>query len=306
VTRSADDASAPMSSTYYAPGKVVISGAYSVLHGAPALVAAVDRYASATTARAAEFVTEEWRAALPGVAAPWFDAAELRHKGRKLGLGSSSAILVACLAAHFDRCDREFVDRELFPRALQAHRQAQSGGSGIDVAAACYGGCLCARRAGDRLLLEPVTLPELVVEVWASQASASTSEFLARVRLLERDYSHRHQALMVDLGQAAEAARAATIRARPEELLAALGRQFRGFRALGQAAGIPIVTPEVDALNRLAAEQGSVVLPSGAGGGDVALYLGPTPPGPALLDALEQSTHQRLPVSLNGRGVHRG
>ena len=39
-----------------APGKLVLSGAYSVLEGAPALVAAVDRYALADDAREPELV----------------------------------------------------------------------------------------------------------------------------------------------------------------------------------------------------------------------------------------------------------
>ena len=39
-----------------APGKLVVSGAYSVLEGAPAIVVAVDRYAVADTSRAPERV----------------------------------------------------------------------------------------------------------------------------------------------------------------------------------------------------------------------------------------------------------
>ena len=82
-----------------APGKVVISGAYAVLEGAPAIVASVDRYALADTALSSNFVTEEVREALGDGPAPWIDASALREGGRKLGLGSSAAILVASLAA---------------------------------------------------------------------------------------------------------------------------------------------------------------------------------------------------------------
>ena len=42
-----------MSRTARAPGKVVLTGAYAVLHGAPALVAAVSRGAVANGARSA-------------------------------------------------------------------------------------------------------------------------------------------------------------------------------------------------------------------------------------------------------------
>jgi len=40
-----------------APGKLVLSGAYAVLSGAPALVVAVDRYVVADSARPAAFLT---------------------------------------------------------------------------------------------------------------------------------------------------------------------------------------------------------------------------------------------------------
>src|SRR6185437_2901148 len=85
-----------------APGKLVLSGAYAVLEGAPCLVAAVDRYAVADASRPATFVTDEVRCAVAAGALarpPWFDASALRESApdgtsRKLGLGSSAAILV--------------------------------------------------------------------------------------------------------------------------------------------------------------------------------------------------------------------
>jgi mevalonate kinase len=43
-----------------APGKVMLSGEYAVLDGAPALVMAVDRYASATAAREALEDRDGW------------------------------------------------------------------------------------------------------------------------------------------------------------------------------------------------------------------------------------------------------
>ena len=81
-----------------APGKLVLSGAYAVLEGAPAIVTAVDRYVTADPARRAELVTPEVSVALGAEHAPWFDASELREDGEKLGLGSSAAIVVASLA----------------------------------------------------------------------------------------------------------------------------------------------------------------------------------------------------------------
>ena len=58
-----------------APGKLVLSGAYAVLSGAPAIVTAVSRYVIADTSQLAELVTDEVAAALaPGQVASWVSA----------------------------------------------------------------------------------------------------------------------------------------------------------------------------------------------------------------------------------------
>src|SRR5690606_33179773 len=160
-----------------APGKLVLSGAYSVLEGAPAIVAAVDRYATADGTRPAGFVADEMRAAMQPPY-PLIDASALREEGRKLGLGSSAALLVAALSAtgEFD-LDRRSERYRLFERALAAHRRAQGGGSGIDVAASTFGGTLqyqlpaplrtLAGHGSPRIT--PLPLPSnLHVEVWQS------------------------------------------------------------------------------------------------------------------------------------------
>jgi mevalonate kinase len=80
-----------------APGKVVLSGAYAVLEGSPCIVTAVDRYVTADATRPAQHIAAEVREAM-APPFPHIDASELRAEGRKLGLGSSAAIVVASLA----------------------------------------------------------------------------------------------------------------------------------------------------------------------------------------------------------------
>src|SRR5260370_38319363 len=83
-----------------APGKLALTGAYAVLDGAPALVAAVDRYAVADSSRVSQSPAPEVRAAFGDAAAPETDVRALHDaEGRKLGLGSSAAAVVAALAA---------------------------------------------------------------------------------------------------------------------------------------------------------------------------------------------------------------
>ncbi|WP_437554924.1 hypothetical protein WME97_23085 [Sorangium sp. So ce367] len=316
-----------------APGKLVLSGAYAVLEGAPALVAAVDRYVLADPARPAALVTEEVQAAIDAGAldaAAWFDASALRsaapepplaspgapprEASRKLGLGSSAAILVATLAARAAAVLEAraapggpgapaWDPRALFLDALAAHRRAQGGGSGVDVAASVYGGVLCCRLGpGGELDVAPHALPGgLVIEVFASDASARTSAMLERVRALAAREPEAHRAL---LGAAAEGARAAIEAADARALVAALDRQVDALAELGDRSGAPIVTPALRRLRPAAAAEGAAIVPSGAGGGDVSLFVGGAPPSTAWLAAAREAGLERVPMSLGARGVH--
>jgi len=117
-----------------------------VLEGAPAIVSAVSRYAIADTAKAAEMITPEVKAAIGTQPAPWFDASALRGPRGKLGLGSSAAILVASLAALELERRRELtgeaLGRAVLEHALGAHRAAQGGGSGVAEALGLVPGAL--------------------------------------------------------------------------------------------------------------------------------------------------------------------
>jgi len=287
----------------------VLSGAYAVLSGAPALVAAVDRYVVADSARTAGFLTPEVRAALGARPAPWFDADELRENGQKLGLGSSAAILVASLAAlaleEHPGLDDAALCARVYERALLAHRTAQGGGSGVDVASSAHGGVLAARRLGGELELSNVSLPQgLRFEVWGCKAAASTAAFLARIA----DFATRdpvlHRARLSAQADAAQAALDAVQRGHAADFVAAIARQVTTLSALGQAAGANIVTPELRSLARLAAAHGAAFLPAGAGGGDVAYYVGLTPPPAELAARARELGLSRVELRLGARGVH--
>lgn len=291
-----------------APGKVVLSGAYSVLEGAPAIVAAVDRYVVANTDARGDFVTEEMKAA--GITTPiWFDAGALREDGRKLGLGSSSAILVAVLGAqallHAETDGPEGLAAAVYPRALAAHRQAQGGGSGIDVTAACFGGILEFSRGPEVPQHRPLGhLPQLTFEVWASSNAASTQHMLEHVREYARAYPTRYRDDLRAQADAATAALQAWRDADEVALVRCFIAQRHALERLGTDVGIPIVTAHVAALADLAERRGAAVLPAGAGGGDIALYVG-RGSSEFMTEELSRLGHRRLPVALGAAGVHR-
>jgi phosphomevalonate kinase len=300
----------------------VLSGAYAVLEGAPALVTAVDRFALADSAREPTFRTPEVAAALallaeegalPSAEAlehPWFDAAALRGGdelagGRKLGLGSSAAILAASLWAlrgALQLGDDESARLRLLRLALAAHARAQGGGSGVDVAAAMLGGTLRVARRDGALEVRPLVLPaSIVFEVWAMPSSASTAEFVRRV-FAERTRVPACGAALELQCRASERAAEAAERGDAPGLVAALSDQASALGALGDAAEVPIVLPSVRALGASLGQE-AAFLPSGAGGGDVSLYAGLYPSPPAFRRGAAAEGLLEVELSLGAPGA---
>jgi phosphomevalonate kinase len=292
-----------------APGKVVMSGAYAVLEGSPAVVTAADRYVIADTSRAADLLTQEVKAALRDRKAPWFDANALRAAGAKLGLGSSAAILVASLGALAGEEKAGLSDEELrkavLEPALAAHRAAQGGGSGIDVAASVHGGTLIAQRKDNVLTTRAVELPPgLHFAIFYAGSPASTSELVGKVRAFKARSRHGYGGVMENLRLAAEDAERAFDEGSATGVIRALRDQLRGLTDLGDHAQVRIVTKEVGRLSDLAAEEDAVILPAGAGGGDIALYAGEKAPSERLLAAFDAERHTRLDLTLGAKGLH--
>jgi phosphomevalonate kinase len=297
-----------------APGKVLLSGAYAVLEGAPAIVAAVDRWAVADAARDADAPTPEVREALRAGdlapcadRAPWFDASALRVAtpdggSRKLGLGSSAAILVASLGAARSSIhgDEVALRADVLPRALAAHRAAQGGGSGVDVAASVHGGVQRCRIGAGDLEVEPHALPEGThVEIFASARSASTPALLDLLRALrDREPARCAAALRHAAAGAERAVEARSVGA----LVEALDAQFDALASLGPE--VPIVLDDVASVRPIARAAGATFGPSGAGGGDVSLYLGPCPSPDELRRAASSLGLERLPLDIGARGLH--
>jgi phosphomevalonate kinase len=296
----------------YAPGKLVLSGAYVVLDGAPALVAAVDRYAFADTARACQFVSDELRAAFGPLAPPFVDTSALRDEGRKLGLGSSAASVLAALWAHAAETrpgeDPALLRDELARRAFAAHRAAQGGGSGIDVVACAFGGLrVCARQPDALPEHREAALPAgLAVEAWACPQSGSTPSLLGQVKRLRQAQPEAYAAATAGALRGARQVADALEAGDLERCFEGLRAQQASMRALGQAAGAPILTPAVLALGDDAAAEGAVFAQAGAGGGDVSLYFGRGPSSPPWRERAVAFGLRLLDLTLGAKGADFG
>lgn len=290
-----------------APGKLFTTGAYAVLEGAPAIVLAVNRYVTASPGAPSTRPEVVEVARRLGGAPPAVEVAELERGGRKLGLGSSAAAVVASAALllapknlrdHSTRC-------RIFDEARAAHAAIQPRGSGADVAAATFGGVLRVQKHGDALDVKTVELPAgLCVRAFALDRSARTSDALDRLAA-RRNGATRALSMLVEAAEAGARATAAS------SFVEAARRHVEGLAALGATLELPLVPPEVDRAREVLFSAGSMgagsnftLLPSGAGGGDTVLWLGaraPTEQEAATLDSL--GLHL-LDLDLDSLGVH--
>lgn len=275
-----------------APGKMLFTGAYAVLDGAPAVVIAINRHARADGSRVAENPNAEVKEAL-GEKAPFCDASALHLDGKKLGLGSSAAVLVASLGADFARRGKSLSDPDvrttIFARARDAHAVVQGGGSGVDLAASTYGGILRYSLHAGKAWVTSLDLPfSLEWRAYFSGTSARTSELRAQVSALRDRDKHAYERVMKKLGDASEHAASQLLEGTTGAFVDAARVFAEGLEQLGEDADAPIVPLAFKRLAVVAAAQNAAFFPSGAGGGDVGVYLGTTPPS----DDFEQRAKQ--------------
>jgi len=272
--------------TVSAPGKLFLIGEYAVLHGHPAVVAAVDRRVTghfvagaAPATPLVEKVVASVRAYLledggtPPEGAPELDSSALASSTGKLGLGSSAAVAAAGVGAMLEAagCDIQYTRALAFTLADNAHRAAQGGlGSGADVAAAVHGGIICYARRDGAVDVRPLALPDGVELIVFSTGTPSST--VDHVRALEAnlgsDPAARRERTAA-IGALATAFMSACANDDARAVVQTTARANAELTALGHAIGLPIVTPTLEAAAKLAEELGGAAKPSGAGGGDV-------------------------------------
>lgn len=262
-----------------APGKALLCGEYAVLHGAPAVSVAVDRFARARFGHgeASSFV----RNAIDRVARAVdrrfpdvkVDSSRLYAGERKLGLGSSAAVTVATVGLCLRAADQPLEPHRVFALADDAHADAQGArGSGIDVATAVWGGAIRFVRTDAGAEVSPVELPEeLRLTFLYTGRSASTADFLRRIRTIAESQPERHADAIAELAEHARAFSDAMDLHSTERLVAAANAYHLAMEKLGQVANCEIVTPVHAKIAELAREHGGAAKPSGAGGGDLAV-----------------------------------
>jgi phosphomevalonate kinase len=326
-----------MNSICSAPGKLVILGEFAVVEpGCAALVAAMDRHvtvhardlgtaggirvSSELTASTVDLDAERstaprripYVASAVAIAREWLAcpqrgvqlaiSSQLHDRGVKLGLGSSGAVTVAVIDAVTQAWGAPLDQTTLFRLALIATARLTTSGSGVDVAAAVFGGWLYYRSPNRQALVElaaqdlysavradwpghvitAVAPPrEHLLVGWTGAPAATTAQVarLSRGDEMRDDTVRRFRESSEDY--VAEAFRLL----RPQSgvspgfshtggELGDLVRQFRTLLSdLDRATGLGIFTERLNALCVAAERNGAAAKPSGAGGGDCGIAL---------------------------------
>lgn len=315
-----------------APGKVVLSGEYAVLDGAPAVSMAVNRRATADVEPATGStcsVTAPGRAPEPArfaidsgrfrwlddgerfavveyvFTAGAFDISEPIHvvldtrafgdpeTGRKIGIGSSAAVTAALAAALMLLAGD---GGNIAPVALEAHRALQGGGSGVDVATSVSGGLIEYRMSGawQRSLRWP---DDLHLRLYWSGVAADTAQRLERLRIAAARPSRSR---LVD---AAAAAAAAWRSGASASILDTLGQFAAALERFDVDHGLGIFDAGHGAL-AAAAPEGVVYKPCGAGGGDIGMALASDAAAIAAFTKIaERHGFRYLPIAMDPDGV---
>ena len=285
-----------------APGKVLLWGEYGVLKGAPALVMAINRRVEVTLNPSQRFSLlsappGDFEASVRTQLATLLDEHHIDPRrldqlavtidssalyqssetaNRKLGLGSSAAVLAALDAAVSAMREGERVcDPVARLAALQTLHQSGQG-SGVDLAAAMLGGVLNYQREADgQIHCQPVSWPGALhwAVLWSGQPSSSADHVARFLRWCEAAPALA-EGWIQRSAQCSQAGLAALIGADIEGVLAAFDEAAELMGTIGSSLGSALLTP-IDIESRKIAQSFDLVYkPSGAGGGDIAVLLG--------------------------------
>jgi len=341
-----------------APGKLILLGEYAVLEGAPALVAAVNRFAKVEIATASEYscqsptlkiskikfrISPSGKVQFPN-ALPTADRKQLifftktieyflqymkpsnppgsfqlilntddfylTDTGQKLGLGSSAALTAALINGLQNFYRAPLDSKALFIKALAAHYFSQGKkGSGIDVAASCFGGILEFQKPKNvEEEIPRVTKTDLpndlkIIPIW-SGTSTSTREFVTKVMQFKEDQPKKYWSIMENLSELSHWGCQSLRNDETSKFLEICDQYFYTLMQLGNSSGTGIVSDAHKQIAKIVQHDGGVYKSSGAGGGDIGIaFTDSSIIEQKLTDALLHSDFEILNLDLEYSGA---
>lgn len=294
------------------PGKVMLSGEYSVLRGGTAMMLPLPRYMELTTQdsppedpyppvvekgreyfmSACENYEREHGVPHIRIDRSAFDAPDPQGRMLKLGIGSSSAEAAGVLGLRLLNAGARTSGREheFLEDVLALHHRAQGGrGSGADAAVCSLGRPLLFNTDGG-VSVELVSRGNGDVPLnllWTGQP-ADSRELVDRFSFWAGN-DPQAGALLDELRDATQYLGRAWFHSSQDELFGLIDAHNAVMKEVSKAAGISYFMPVHVQLDAWARRHGGRCKPTGAGGGDMVLMAGELP--------LEQLPRLCIPLS---------
>jgi phosphomevalonate kinase len=249
---------------------------------------------------------------------------------KKVGFGSSAAVVVATIAALLDFHGYRATKEEIYKLSTIAHFYAQGKvGSAFDVAASAFGGLFVYSRFDPDWLVKKVesgeSLASIVREKWPSLVieelpvpedfrllvgwtgdSASTTAMIKQMNEFKAAKREEYDQLISSIAHTAQEAVHAFKKDHRTSFLYMLNKNEELLRNLTSVTGVPIETPELRILANIAENFNAAGKLSGAGGGDcgIAVCFDEATEG-NILQEWETKGLYPLGVTIDRQGVKR-
>ena len=267
--------------------KALVFGEYAVMHGAPALVAALDRRAFARIRKRPpspqSAFAQKLSEAVFGKGPPFIELkseAFWSKNGEKIGIGSSAAAVVALTQAMTRRAQQPFPTYQAILQAIALHRSLQGeAGSGADIIAAAMGGLVLVEHCPYAPAI--TTIPTSLLPpccLLSTPVSAPTTDYLQAVERVQ--HTPDYQCIienMTDICQALaqylKTAAASLAQRCDATFIELLRASLPLLTALSSVIHKPILTRTFHELNPIAQACDVLLKTSGAGGGDILMVM---------------------------------
>lgn len=217
--------------------------------------------------------------------------------GARLGLGSSSATVAACLFGLAQLYGVDVPLNELFLLGVEVIQQVQRLGSGADLAAALYGGTVYYANQNPRRIV-PLRVADLPLLVVYSGQKAGTVNYVQQVERLHETLPHVIAPILETMLTIVEDGRNAL----ETEDWGRLGQLMNVQHGLLDALGVDtLALAEIVFAAREAGALGAKL--SGAGGGDCTIVLVDAAHRQAVLDHIQALGKDIVDVKVNAEGV---
>lgn len=315
--------------TASAPGKLMLTGSYAVVHGRPTVVTAVDQRLYVTVEengkdtfhlqapdlglksytktidelgtrdlpKAVRFIETLYKIFLEKH--PQQNGINVTTKSdfsSSFGFGSSSAVTVAFAKALTTLYKVELTKHELFDLCYQTVLKVQGVGSGFDIAAAIWGGTI--KYVTPAKVIEEIKISDLPMVVGYTGVKADTPTLIRIVNSNLERYPDKINAIFDEIGRISDN----LVEALQENDLQAVGKLFNDHQQEVRSLGVSSI--ELEKLIHASLEAGALgATLSGAGGGDCMVAVVDEAQRKGVKQAIEQAGGEIMRVQLGAEGV---